>query len=145
MPDRGASDSPDDIPVDAGVLSRLRAEVADLRLQIREEVRTRRVVVVDEAGVSRIRLTAAKDGASQVALLDGDGFERIILDGRPDIGVLSVAGRSRSGHPMKVEVFALDPDDDEGTYIGVELVDQDNSTAGFSLYEGRRAQIRTDD
>lgn len=123
---------------DAAVLSRLRAEVADLRLQIGAEIRTRQVVVVDEAGTGRIRLTAS-GGQSHVVLLDKDGFERLHLMGRLDIGVLTIAGRSLSGEATQVEVFAHDPKDGDGAQIGVHLVDGGDGVAGFDLYEGQTA------
>jgi hypothetical protein len=126
------------VEVDAAVFAQLRAEVADLRLQLGEEVRTRRVVVVDEAGAPRIRLTASAGGDSQVALLDGDGFERVWITGNPDIGTMSVAARSRGGDPTQVDVFALDRDEDDGAYVGLELIDRGTSVAGFALYEGRQ-------
>lgn len=118
-------------------MARLRAEVADLRLRLEDEVRTRRVVIVDERGAPRIRLTAAADGNSQVALLDGDGFERTRITGRPDSGSVSVAARPSGDDLTHVEVFALDGDEGDGPYVGVELVDRGTSVAGFVLYEGR--------
>jgi hypothetical protein len=137
MPERSVSSPADDIRVDAAVLSRLRAEVADLRLQMGEEVRTRRIVLVDDTGVGRLRLDVTSDGYSRITLLDGDGFERIGLTGRPDLGVLTIAGRSLSGEPTRVEVFAHDPRDGDGVQIGVHLVDGGNGVAGFDLFEGR--------
>lgn len=70
-------------------------------------------------------------------LLDEDGFERLHLTGRPDSGIVGVAGRSSSGEPARVDVFATDPEDDAGAYVGVELVDSGNSVAGFTTIEGR--------
>lgn len=131
-----------EIPADE-IVARLRAEVADLRLRLDEEVRTRRVVVVDEAGAPRIRLTASAGGDSQVALFDGDGFERVRVTGKPDIGTVSVAARSPGDDLTQVEVFALDRDEDDGAYVGVELIDQGTSVAGFALYEGRPPRIWT--
>lgn len=134
-----------------GRLERLERELTDLRLMVGSQVRTREVVVVDEAGVPRIRLSAADGGAegadptssARVALLDPDGFERVSLSARPDIGVVSVAGRSTEGERSRIDVFALDPEDGEGVYVGVELVDRGNSVGGHTLYEGREPHTWT--
>lgn len=115
-------------------IDRLREEVKDLRLQIEEEIRTRHVVVVDEAGVGRIRLSA-DGGTCQVALLDVDGFERITLVSDAEHGALRIAGRHRGTDPARIDVFALDPEDDQGTYVGLELVDAGASVAGFTTIE----------
>lgn len=121
---------------DPAAVDRLREEVTRLRLQIEDEVRTRRVVVVDETGVGRIRLSA-DEGACRVALLDSDGFERMTLDADPQHGALRIAGRSDGAGPSRVDVFAVDPEDEQGVYVGVELVDLGNSVAGFTAVESR--------
>lgn len=127
------------------VVARLRAEVVDLRLRLEAEVRTRRVVIIDDRGAPRIRLTATADGDSQVALLDADGFERMQLTGRPDGGSVSVAARPSGDDLTHVEVFALDADEGDGPYVGVELIDRGASVAGFALYEGRAPRTWTAD
>ncbi len=118
-------------------VSRLRAEVTDLRLRLEDEVRTHRVVVVDDAGIGRIRLATTSDGESRVTLLDADGFERVRIAGQLDRGVVTVACRPQHGEPTRVEVFALDPDSPDAAYTGVELIDRGDSVAGFVVYEGR--------
>lgn len=125
-----------EIPADE-IVAHLRAELADLRLRLDEEVRTRRVVVVDERGAPRIRLTASAGGDSQIALLGADGFERVRVTGKPNTGAVSVATRSPGDDLTQVEVFALDGDEDDSAYVGVELIDRGTSVAGFALYEGR--------
>lgn len=124
-------------PVDPEAFARLQSEVTRLRLQIEDEVRTHRVVIVDETGVGRIRLSAAAGEHCRVVLLDEDGFERLHLTGRPDGGVLGIAGRPLGGEPTRIDVFASDPEDHAGAYVGVELVDSGNSVAGFTVLEGR--------
>lgn len=85
-------------------VSRLRAEVTDLRLRLEDEVRTHRVVVVDDAGVGRIRLATTTEGESRVTLLDADGFERVRIGGQPDRGVVTVACRTQHGEATRVGV-----------------------------------------
>jgi hypothetical protein len=134
---------PDDhAPVDRAAFERLREEVTDLRLQLEREVRTRRVVVADEVGTSRIRLSA-EAGDCQVVLLDPDGFERLTLEGCPGHGALRLAGRAELSEPNRVDVFAVDPEDDQGVYVGVELVDAGTSVAGFTVIEGHRPRTWT--
>jgi hypothetical protein len=132
-------------PIDPEAFARLQSEVTRLRLQIADEVRTQRVVIVDETGVGRIRLSATAGEHCRVVLLDEDGFERLHLTGRPDGGVLAIAGRSLSGEPTRVDVFAIDPEDDAGAYVGVELVDAGNTVAGFTAIEGRPPRTWTTD
>jgi GAF domain-containing protein len=118
-------------------VARLRAEVTDLRLRLEDEVRTHRVVVVDDAGIGRIRLSTTTDGESRVTLLDADGFERVRIGAQPDRGVVTIACRTQHDHPTRVEVFALDPETPDAAYAGVELIDRGDSVAGFVVYEGR--------
>jgi len=122
-------------PDDPTAVERLREEVTRLRLQLEDEVRTRRVVVVDGTGAGRIRLTAETGAGCRVTLLDPDGFERLVLEGDTTHGGLRIAGRSDGDGPSRVDVFALDPEDDQGTYVGVELVDAGTSVAGFTVVE----------
>lgn len=126
-------------PSDSGdeAVSRLRAEVADMRLRLGDEVRTRQVVVVDETGIGRVRITASKDGGSRIDLLDADGFERIGISGALERGALTITSRTDGEQPTRVEVFGLDPDDPDAAYVGVELIDRGTSVGGFVLYEGR--------
>lgn len=122
---------------DAEAVARLREEVADLRLQLGEKVRTRQVVVVDETGIGRVRISASKDGGSRIDLLDADGFERIGISGALERGALTITSRTDGEQPTRVEVFGLDPDSPDAAYVGVELIDRGTSVGGFVLYEGR--------
>lgn len=124
---------------DDGVVSRLRAEVTDLRLRLEDEVRTHRVVVVDDVGVGRIRLATTADGESRITLLDSDGFERVRIGGEPNRGVVTVACRTQGDDPTRVEVFALDLDSPDAAYAGVELIDRGNSGRGPSESSASRA------
>lgn len=132
--------------VDPADVERLKAEVTDLRLQLEEEVRTRRVTVIDDIGIARIRLATTPEGHCEIVLLTVDGFERIVLSARPGLGFLTVVSRSSSESPSRVDMFALDSDDGDadGAYVGVELVDRGNSVTGYSLYEGRHPRTWTD-
>lgn len=147
--DTEASGSPvpdgESITVDAAMLSRLRREVTDLRLQIEEGVRTRQLIIVDDAGVARARITAESGGDCGFVLLDEDGFERIHLVGKPNIGIINIAGRTQGDESTHVEMFALDPEDGDSTYVGVELVDRGNSVAGFAMHEGEPGHFWTDE
>jgi hypothetical protein len=127
-------------PGDPAAVERLREEVTRLRLQIEGEVRTRRVVIVDEAGVGRIRLSS-EGGTCRVALLDPDGFERAALEGDGSHGALRIAGRPDGVGPNRVDVFAIDPEDGQGVYVGAELVDAGNSVAGLTAVESRPPRI----
>jgi hypothetical protein len=102
-------------PVTAADLAAVRAEVDALRAEVRGEVRTGRIVVVDDAGFERIRMTA-----------DGQHGHLAIT-----------ARRDADDHPTRVDVFAIDAEDDAGPYVGVELVDGGDSVAGFTVIEGR--------
>jgi len=95
------------------------------------------VVVADETGANRIRLSA-EAGDCRIVLLDHDGFERLTLEGGPDQGTLRIAGRAEHTGPNRIDVFAVDPEDDQGVYVGVELVDAGTSVAGFTVIEGHR-------
>lgn len=145
MPERpkaGADDEPR--RSDRAALARLEAEVVGLRSQIEEMVVTRQLVVVDDAGVDRARITADSAGECRFVMLDDDGFERIQLMAKPYIATVSLVGQAEAGEPTRVEMFALDFDEGDGAYVGLELVDNGNSVAGFVLYEGRRARTWTE-
>jgi hypothetical protein len=133
---------PSDEPVDPADIERLREEVARLRSQIEDEVRTRRIVVVDNAGVERIRLSTEGDGCG-VRLLTVDGFERLTLESDPEHGAHHTSGRSDGTGPTRVDVFAVDPEDGAGAYVGVELIDAGNSVAGFTAVESRKPRTWT--
>lgn len=129
-------------PVDPANIERLREEVARLRSQIEDEVRTRRIVVVDNAGVERIRLSTEGDGCG-VRLLTDDGFERLALESDPEHSALHISGRTDGSGPTRVDVFVVDPEDDAGAYMGVELIDAGNSVAGFTVVESRKPRMWT--
>lgn len=131
-----------DDPLSPEAFARLRAEVSRLRREIKDEVRTRRVVVIDDAGVERIRLSVDEAGC-RVALLAADGFERLTLEDGEGLGALRIAGRSAGSDPSRVDVFAVDPEDEQGVYVGVELVEAGTSIAGFTAMEGRRPRLWT--
>lgn len=127
---------------DPAAVERLREEVASLRRQVEGEVRTRSVVIVDEGGADRVRLSV--DGAaSRVVLVDAEGFERVVLDADGTHAALRIAGRSTGPGPNRVDVFALDPEDDGGAYVGTELIDAGTSVAGFTAMEGHRPRTWT--
>lgn len=126
-----------------GAVGALGRELTALRLHLEDEVRTRRVVIVDEAGHPRLRLQSTDErGRCGLVMLDPDGAERVRLVADTEIGILSILTADSApseGRRTRVDVFALEPDpeDVDGSYIGVELVDHGNSVAGWSLYEGR--------
>jgi hypothetical protein len=63
----------------------------------------------------------------------------VTADGRH--GHLAItARRAVDGQPTRVDVFAIDAEDDAGPYVGVELVDRGDSVAGFTVIEGRPPQ-----
>ncbi len=128
-------------------LAQLERELTNLRLGMGSQVRTREVVVIDDAGVPRIRLSStAGDGAGstcRIVLLDADGFERVSVSALPGIGALRVVGRTEHEQRSHVDVFALDPEDGDGVYLGVELVDRGNSVGGHTVYEGREPRTWT--
>jgi hypothetical protein len=130
--------------VDPVAFERLQREVTDLRLQIGDEVRTGRLVVVDEAGIARARITAKSGGDCRLVLLDEDGFERISLRGLDEVGAIEVAARSRSGEPTRAEVVAHDPSGEDGCMVGLYLFDRGNAVAGFHVFEERQADVWTE-
>ncbi len=69
--------------------------------------------------------------------------ERMTLEGDPTHGVLRIAGRSSGAGPTRIDVFAIDPEDDGGVYVGAELVDVGTSVAGFTLVESRPPRLWT--
>lgn len=74
----------------AAEVERLREELAVLRLlveEMRTEVRTRRVVVVDEHGTERVLMETLRDGTASVELLAAD--DRL---GRTSVGLVAGPG-----------------------------------------------------
>jgi hypothetical protein len=78
-----------------------------------------------------------------LVLVDAEGFERIVLDADGTQGALRIAGRANGPGPNRVDVFAIDPEDDGGVYVGTELVDAGTSAAGFTVMEGQRPRTWT--
>lgn len=113
--------SPGSDPAIAGAIIELRTELAELRSELAREVRTRKLVVVED-----------------------DGRERIVLIAGGDHGTCTVAVLDSSDEPTQVELFALDADDMGPAYIGLELVQQGNGVAGFAVAEGGRANLWED-
>lgn len=127
----------EDMSLEPAAIARLRDELTRLRHQVEHEVRTRRIVIVDEEGGDRIRLAARADGGCSITLLDAGGFERSVLSGGPDGGSLRLVARPLGEGPARIDVFAVDPEDDAGAYVGVELVDDGSSVAGLTVLESR--------
>lgn len=144
MPDPRGEDGEPRAHVDPVAFERLQQEVVHLRLQIEAEVRTRRLVVVDEAGIARARISTATGGECRMVLLNEDGFERIRLRGLRDIGFVEVAARSNSRYPTRVEMFAHDPVDGDECQVGVHLVDRGDGVGGLDVFEGGDAVVWTD-
>ncbi|HYI62262.1 MAG TPA: hypothetical protein VEW93_10720 [Acidimicrobiales bacterium] len=95
--------------------------------------------------MARARITAESGGDCGFVLLDEDGFERIHLVSKPNIGLINIAGRPPGDEVTQVEMFALDAEDSDSIYIGVELVDRGNSIAGFAMHEGEPGRFWTID
>jgi len=100
----------------------LSAELADLRTSLASEVRTRRVVVVEE-----------------------DGFERIILGARDRFGHVTVVSRTPPGASTIAELFANDPVDADGANVGVALTDAGNVVATLDVADDRAPRLWTSD
>ncbi len=117
--------------------------VASTRESVGDEVRTRSVVVVDEAGVGRVSIGASASDGGVISFLDGDGFWRIHITASVERGAVSIATRAPNGEPTRVDVFGLDPDGPDAAYVGVEVIDRGTSVAGIALQEGRAPQVWT--
>ncbi len=142
MPDAQSDDHPTE--VDPAAFARLVEEVTRLRLQIADSIRTRQVVIVDEAGVARARLAVTSDGGCRFVLLDEDGFERIGLTATHDAGTIDLASHTPSEHgEPRVRLFALDPADGADFAVGVHLAMHGNAVAGFEILEGQPTRVWT--
>jgi hypothetical protein len=89
---------------------RLRDAVDTYRAALSDEVRTRRLVVVDRGG-----------------------FERIVAEGGVDHAHLSVRARATGPGSTKVELFADDPLDGDPTHVGVALGRGGDVVASFEV------------
>jgi hypothetical protein len=104
----------------AARVDELRADIAALRASLREEVRTRRVVI------------------------EREGFERVVISSENGFGQVAVFGRTGDADSTCVELFATDPVDGDGTHVGVAITETGEVTAAFELLEGRGARLWTD-
>lgn len=93
-------------------------ELVELRRALGEEVRTRRVVVVED-----------------------DGFERIVLGAAARFGHVTVQARSAGGEPACVELFANDRINGGGAHVGVALSDAGDVAAVLELIVGRLPEL----
>jgi hypothetical protein len=100
----------------------LEIEGARLRTAIEEQVRTRRVVVVDDAG-----------------------RERIVLAAHGRFGHVTVVAASAGDDTTAVELFATDPVDGDGAEVGVAVIDEGDVVATLNVFEGRRAGLWVDE
>jgi len=122
--DAPAPDDPDDT---AGRLDRIEQALADLRTrldrihaQLGSEVRTGRLVIVE-----------------------GDGFERVVLDGAGHFGALTLRARSRTDGSVAVEVFAADAHEGDRAHVGLALLDGGDVVAAVDVQSGGPAMIWT--
>lgn len=99
-------------------LNDLRAEVSELRGQLSAEVRTRSLAVVDD-----------------------DGFERVVVDSREAFGAVSVYSRSAPGRTTCVELFANDAIDGDGAHVGLSITDDGEVVATLEVLHGHIAQL----
>ena len=123
-------------------LARLQHQLDALRAELAGEVRTHRVVVVDPDGRERIRLLAGENGP-EITLAEADGHERVRLSAAGGHGHVHVAARTPDG-PTMADLFALDAEDDDDAdrpTVGLELIDQGDTTASLSLTEGRHPHL----
>ncbi len=79
-----------------------------------------------------------------MVVIEDDGFERIVLSADASHGEVVVAARPSEDRSTKAVLFALDSEDAEGPFVGMELVDRGNSVAGLSLLEGHRPRLWDD-
>jgi hypothetical protein len=102
----------------------LRHELTELRASLAREVRTRRVVVIEE-----------------------DGSDRVVLEARGRYGRVGVLGFGtgratalpvNGTRPTCVELVANDATDGEGPHLAVALTDSGDVVATLEVHEGRR-------
>ena len=109
--------------------------------QVVDSIRSRSLVIVDEAGVARARLGVMSDGACRLVLLDEDGFERIGLTAGHDAGTIDLAPRTRFDHGTRVRLYAHDPADGAEYAVGIHLVVRGDTVAGFEVVEGQPPHV----
>lgn len=101
-------------------LADLRAQLERVRAQLGAEVRTGRLVIIE-----------------------GDGFERMVLDAAGHFGGVTVRARSRSNGTVAVEVFAADAHEGDRAHVGLALVDDGDVVAAVDVQSGRPAMVWT--
>jgi hypothetical protein len=99
-------------------LGSMRDELAALRRALGEELRTRRLVVVED-----------------------DGFERVVISARGAFGYVAVCGRNGPRDRSRVELFANDPIDGDGTHVGVALSTRGDVVASLEVLDRHRARL----
>jgi len=156
----------------AAELLLIEAEIAALRAQLAEEVRTRELTIVDAEGIPRLRLwgdaegghvavldaagrerlrLAVTDGAGTVAVVGPDGSDRLRLvadDAAGHIAVLDGAGRERvrigaEGDAAHVTVHPATAGA-EPTYVDLFALDADPEDADDRPYVGLELVDRGD-
>lgn len=115
----------------------------DRPVEVVDSIRTRALVIVDEAGIARARLGVMADGACRFALLDDDGFERIGLTAGHEVGTIDLAPRTRFDHGTRVRLYAHDPAGGTEYAVGFHLVVRGDTVAGFEVVEGHPPDVWT--
>jgi hypothetical protein len=98
--------------------TRLRDALDCLRASLAVEVRTRRLVVVDESG-----------------------FERLVAEGAGNHGFLVLRGQAVGQGSTSVQLFADDPLDGEGVHVGVALGERGDIVAVLEVSDGREPTL----
>jgi hypothetical protein len=101
-------------------LDDLRARLERIRAHLGAEIRTGRLVIVE-----------------------GDGFERVVLDAGGHHGAVTVRARTSSTRSVAVEVVAADARDGDRAHVGVALLDAGDVVAAVDVQSGRPAMIWT--
>jgi hypothetical protein len=112
--------------------------------EVVDSIRTRGLVIVDEAGIARARLGVMADGACRFALLDDDGFERIGFTADHEVGTIDLAPRTRFDHGTRVRLYAHDPAGGTEYAVGVHLIVRGDTVAGFEVVEGHPPDVWTE-
>jgi hypothetical protein len=121
MPDPASPTEPDPATALRDLVDRLgtlEEEVAELRESLAREVRSRRIVVVEE-----------------------DGFERIVLGARDRFGHVSVQSRTAVGTSTTAELFANDGLDGDAAEVGVALTDRGEVVSTLDVTSGRPPRL----
>lgn len=116
----------------------------DRTAEVVDSIRTRGLVIVDEAGIARARLGVMADGACRFALLDADGFERVGLTAGSEVSTIDLAPRTRFDHGTRVRLYAHDPAGGTEYAVGVHLVVRGDTVAGFEVVEGHPPDVWTE-